>query len=231
MSHPLETVIGMSVEARVDTLLRVVADCGEDRVPASEPQLEARLHDSAMGATARTAVEAGLLRSTPQGWALTPTGRERATSAVRRHRTIEAFLAQVLGVAWADVHTEACRWEQVAGDIVVAKMSQRLRDRVTSPYGGTIPPSAGTSPPVASQRSLSLAEAVRSRPRAVRLIRIGELLQDDAEQLPRLAAVGCFPGVEVLASPDPDGARVEAPGGPVHLAHQQAAAVFVEPMP
>lgn len=231
MSHPVETLIGMSVEAKVDTLLRVVADCGEDRVPASEPQLQARLHDSAAGATARTAVEAVLLRSTPHGWTLTSTGRERATSAVRRHRTIEAFLAQVLGIAWADVHTEACRWEEVAGDIVVAKMSQRLRDRVTSPYGGTIPPSADTSPPVASEHSVSLAEAVRSRPRAVRLIRIGELLQDDAEQLPRLAAVGCFPGVEVLASPHPDGAHVEAPGGPVHLAHQQAAAVFVEPMP
>jgi DtxR family transcriptional regulator, Mn-dependent transcriptional regulator len=231
MSPPVETVIGMSVEARVDTLLRVVADCGEDRVPTSEPQLRARLHDSAVAATARTAAEAGLLRTTPEGWALTSTGRERATSAVRRHRTIEAFLAQVLGVAWADVHTEACRWEQVAGDIVVAKMSQRLRDRVTSPYGGRIPPTADTSPPAASPRSVSLAEAVRSRPRAVRLIRIGELLQDDPEHLPRLAEVGCFPGVEVLASPQPDGARVEAPGGPVHLARRHAAAVFVEPMP
>ncbi len=230
MSHRAETVIGMSVEAKVDTLLRVVADCGEDRVPASEPQLQDRLHDPAVGATARAAADAGLLQSTHGGWALTSIGRERATSAVRRHRTIEAFLAQVLGVAWADVHAEACRWEQVAGDVVVAKMTQRLRDRVRSPYGGTIPPPSPTSSPVAPERSLALTEAVQSRPRAVRLVRIGEVLQDDPEQLPRLAAVGCFPGVEVFATPDGGGARLEAPGGPVHLSPRHAAAVFVEPV-
>jgi len=219
----------MSVEAKVDTLLCVVSDRGEDRVPASDPQLRERLHDPAVDATARTAAEAGLLRSTPAGWALTSTGRERATSAVRRHRTIEAFLAQVLGVAWADVHAEACRWERVAGDIVVAKMAQQLRDRVMSPYGGRIPAS-DAGPQAASDGSPSLAEAVGSGARSVRLVRIGEVLQDDPEQLPRLAAVGCFPGVEVHATPDGDGARVEAPGRPVHLAHRHAAAVFVEPM-
>jgi DtxR family transcriptional regulator, Mn-dependent transcriptional regulator len=230
MSHRAETVIGMSVEAKVDTLLRVVADCGEDRVPASEPQLRDRLRDPAVGATARAAADAGLLRSTNRGWALTSIGRERATSAVRRHRTIEAFLAQVLGVAWAEVHAEACRWEQVAGDIVVAKMAQRLRDRVRSPYGGTIPPSSKTGPSIAPERSVALTEAVRSRPRSVRLVRIGEVLQDDPEQLPRLAAVGCFPGVEMLATPESGGTRLEAPGGPVHLSARHAAAVFVEPV-
>ncbi len=220
----------MSVEAKVDTLLRVVSDCGEDRVPASETQLRERLRDPSVEATARTAADAGLLRSTPAGWALTATGRERATSAVRRHRTIEAFLAQVLGVAWTDVHAEACRWERVAGDIVVAKMAQQLRDRAMSPYGGRIP-NSDTGPRTTSDRSPSLAEAVRTGPRSVRLVRIGEVLQDDPEQLPRLAAVGCFPGVEVDARPERDGTRVEAPGGPVHLARRHAAAVFVEPMP
>lgn len=117
----------------------------------------------------------------------------------------------------------------MAGDIVVAKMAQQLRDRVMSPYGGRIPAS-DTGPRTASDGSPSLAEAVRSGSRSVRLVRIGEVLQDDPEQLPRLAAVGCFPGVEVHATPEGDGARVEAPGGPVHLAHRHAAAVFVEPM-
>jgi DtxR family transcriptional regulator, Mn-dependent transcriptional regulator len=225
----VETDDDMSVEAKVDTLLRVVADCGEDGVPASEPQLQARMHDLAVAATARVAADAGLLTSTQRGWALTSTGQERATSAVRRHRTIEAFLAQVLGVAWADVHAEACRWEQVAGDIVVAKMARRLRDGVSSPYGGSIPPSTQTAPP-AADRSVSLAEAVRPTPRPVRLVRVGEVLQDDPEQLPRLAAVGCFPGIEVLASRDGGETRLEAPGGTVRLARHHAAALFVEPI-
>lgn len=220
----------MSVEARVDTLLRVIADCSEDRVPASDTQLEARLHDPAATAIARTAADADLVTATPTGWALTPAGRERATSAVRRHRTIEAFLAQVLGVAWAEVHAEACRWEQVAGDVVVAKMARRLRDRVNSPYGGTIPRSAERTPPPPPDRAVSLAQAVGPTPRAVRLVRVGEVLQDERDQLPRLAAAGCFPGIEVLASTDRGGTVLEAPGGVVRLTAQHAAALFVEPI-
>src|SRR5690606_18707171 len=118
-----ETEDEMNVEARVDTLLRVIADCHEDGVPANDAQLRTRLRDPAVAATARTAADAELVRPTPGGWTLTPAGQERATSAVRRHRTIEAFLSQVVGVAWAEVHAEACKWEQVAGDIVVAKMA------------------------------------------------------------------------------------------------------------
>src|SRR5690606_6535399 len=133
---------------------------------------------------------------------LTPAGQERATSAVRRHRTIEAFLSQVVGVAWAEVHAEACKWEQVAGDIVVAKMARQLRDRANSPYGGAIPPSAERTPPSPSDDAVSLATVLGPEPRAVRLVRIGEVLQDDPDQLPRLAAVGCFPGIELLASSD-----------------------------
>jgi DtxR family transcriptional regulator, Mn-dependent transcriptional regulator len=219
----------MSVEARVDTLLRVIADCGEDGVPASERQLRARMHDPAIAATARTAADADLVTVTRHGWALTAAGRERATSAVRRHRTIEAFLAQVLGVAWAEVHAEACRWEKVAGDIVVAKMARRLRDQAHSPYGGTIPPSAVRTPPE-PDRAVPLVQAVGPAPRTVRLIRVGEVLQDEPDQLPRLAAAGCFPGIEVVAAADRGGTVVEAPGGVVRLASEHAAALFVEPI-
>jgi DtxR family transcriptional regulator, Mn-dependent transcriptional regulator len=226
----MEAENGMSVEARVDTLLRVVADCDEDRVPANEPHLRARLRDPAVTATAQTAAEAGLLTSTPQGWALTSAGRTRATSAVRRHRTIEAFLAQVLGVAWADVHAEACRWEQVAGDIVVAKMARRLRDRVTSPYGGPIPRSASASPPPAPAHAISLTEAAGATPCPVRLLRVGEVLQDEPEQLPRLAAVGCFPGIEFAAATDGADVVIEAPGGTLRLTSDHARALFVEPI-
>lgn len=226
----MEAEDGMSVEVRVDTLLRVVADCDEDRVPANEPHLRARLHDPAVAATAQTAAEAGLLTSTPAGWALTSEGRERATSAVRRHRTIEAFLAQVLGVAWADVHAEACRWERVAGDIVVAKMTRQLRDGVTSPYGGPIPPSGEESQPDTAAGAMSLAEAAGPTPRPVRLLRIGEVLQDDPEQLPRLASIGCFPGIEIVAATDGSDVVVEAPGGTIRLTRQDASALFVEPI-
>ncbi len=226
----MEAEDGMNVEARVDTLLRVVADCDEDRVPANEPHLRARLRDPAVTATALTAADAGLLTSTSQGWVLTSQGRTRATSAVRRHRTIEAFLAQVLGVDWADVHAEACRWEQVAGDIVVAKMARRLRDRVTSPYGGPIPRSASTSPPRAPAHAVSLTEAAGATPRPVRLLRVGEVLQDDPVQLPRLAAVGCFPRIEVVAATDDADVVIEAPGGTIRLTSEHARALFVEPI-
>src|SRR5258708_6981554 len=42
---------------------------------------------------------------------LTGTGRDYATSVLRRHRLAERLLVDVLKVPWAEVHEEACRLE------------------------------------------------------------------------------------------------------------------------
>ena len=52
--------------------------------------------------------ESGLVLYEPySGVRLTPAGERLAAIVLRRHRLIEQFLVEVMGMSWADVHEEA----------------------------------------------------------------------------------------------------------------------------
>ncbi len=58
-----------------------------------------------------------ITRGSDRAIAFTDSGAEHAESIVRRHRLIERFLTDVLGVPWDEVHEEAERltfWSSVA---------------------------------------------------------------------------------------------------------------------
>src|SRR5438270_3820981 len=55
-------------------------------------------------------------------------GREHAAAVVRRHRLIERFLTDVLGIPWDEVHEEAERLEHA--------MSPNLEERMLAAIGG-----------------------------------------------------------------------------------------------
>jgi len=74
---------------------------------------------------------------------LTDHGRRHALGVVRRHRLLELFLAEVLGVPWDEVHDEA--------EILEHAISPRLEERIDillghpthDPHGDPIPPPTG----------------------------------------------------------------------------------------
>src|SRR5690606_21766766 len=47
---------------------------------------------------------------------LTDTGRRKAIEVMRKHRLAERLLSDVIGLDWAYVHEEACRWEHVRSE-------------------------------------------------------------------------------------------------------------------
>src|SRR5215210_696754 len=49
-------------------------------------------------------------------------GREHAAGVVRRHRLIERFLTDVLGIQWDEVHEEAERLEHAMSPVLEARM-------------------------------------------------------------------------------------------------------------
>lgn len=77
---------------------------------------------------------------------LTADGARLAERVVRRHRLAERFLTDILGLSWAEAHTEAGRWEHVLSDPVEAAMNRLLGDPTTCPHGNPIPGSAYTTP-------------------------------------------------------------------------------------
>jgi len=79
---------------------------------------------------------------------LTEAGNTLAEKVVRRHRLAERFLTDILGLSWADAHTEAGKWEHVISEPVEQAMMRVLGDPTTCPHGNPIPGS-DYSPPAA----------------------------------------------------------------------------------
>jgi DtxR family Mn-dependent transcriptional regulator len=68
----------------------------------------------------------------------TPSGQEHAEGVVRRHRLIERFLTDVLGVPWDEVHEEAERLEHAMSPVLEERMLAAIGDAKTCPHGHPI---------------------------------------------------------------------------------------------
>jgi DtxR family Mn-dependent transcriptional regulator len=68
----------------------------------------------------------------------TEDGREHAQAIVRRHRLIERFLTDVLGIPWDEVHEEAERLEHAMSPVLEERMLAAIGDASTCPHGHPI---------------------------------------------------------------------------------------------
>jgi DtxR family Mn-dependent transcriptional regulator len=92
----------------------------------------------------KTLAESGLAVYEPYtGVALTPAGRKLAALVLRRHRLIELFLVQVMGMRWDEVHDEAELLEHVVSDRLVERMDEMLGRPSADPHGDPIPDAEG----------------------------------------------------------------------------------------
>jgi DtxR family Mn-dependent transcriptional regulator len=68
----------------------------------------------------KTLADSGLVRYEPyMGVRLTAAGEKLAAMVLRRHRLIEQFLVQVLGMNWSEVHEEAERLEHAVSERLI----------------------------------------------------------------------------------------------------------------
>lgn len=70
--------------------------------------------------------------------AFTPSGEQHAEGVVRRHRLIERFLTDVLGIPWDEVHEEAERLEHAMSPTLEERMLAAIGDAKTCPHGHPI---------------------------------------------------------------------------------------------
>ncbi|MGI9021197.1 MAG: iron dependent repressor, metal binding and dimerization domain protein [Solirubrobacterales bacterium] len=68
----------------------------------------------------------------------TADGRGQAGQIVRRHRLIERFLTDVLGIPWDEVHEEAERLEHAMSPVLEERMLAAIGDARTCPHGHPI---------------------------------------------------------------------------------------------
>ena len=113
---------------------------------------------AAMGVTPGTATtmvkalaEAGLVHYEPYaGVRLLPAGERLAGLVIRRHRLVELFLVQVMGMSWDEVHDEAEKLEHVVSERLIERMDEMLGHPEVDPHGDPIPDAEG----VVTQREL-----------------------------------------------------------------------------
>ncbi len=88
--------------------------------------------------------DSGLVAYEPYaGVKLTPAGLRLATHVLRRHRLLELFLVQVMGMNWSEVHGEAEVLEHAVSDRLVDRMDEMLGRPATDPHGDPIPTPGG----------------------------------------------------------------------------------------
>jgi DtxR family Mn-dependent transcriptional regulator len=89
--------------------------------------------------------ESGLVHYEPyMGVRLTEAGEKLASLVLRRHRLIELFLVQVMGMSWAEVHDEAERLEHAVSERLIDLIDEMLGRPETDPHGDPIPTAEGT---------------------------------------------------------------------------------------
>jgi DtxR family Mn-dependent transcriptional regulator len=83
----------------------------------------------------RLVADGYITRGEDKSIAFTDDGRTRAAKIVRRHRLVERFLTDVLGVPWDEVHEEAERLEHAMSPTLEARMLAAIGDATTCPHG------------------------------------------------------------------------------------------------
>jgi len=77
-------------------------------------------------------------RGDDKSLSFTTEGRSHAEAIVRRHRLIERFLTDVLGIPWDEVHEEAERLEHAMSPVLEERMRAAIGDATTCPHGHPI---------------------------------------------------------------------------------------------
>jgi DtxR family Mn-dependent transcriptional regulator len=163
-----------------------------------------------------------ITRDADRSLVFTTDGREHAAGVVRRHRLIERFLTDVLGIPWDEVHEEAERLEHAMSPVLEERMLAAIGDALTCPHGHPI--TAGKREP-----GVPLADVEEGA--AVRILRF----ENEAEDLLHyLKESGLAPGLEgtVVSSAD-DEVAIES-GGEHHSVTRSVAetvSVVADPSP
>ena len=106
----------------------------------------------------KTLADSALVDHEPYaGVKLTPSGRQLAAHVVRRHRLVELFLVEVMGLNWSEVHAEAEVLEHAVSERLIDRIDEMLGRPAVDPHGDPIPTSQGEIRESRGQESLAVS--------------------------------------------------------------------------
>jgi DtxR family Mn-dependent transcriptional regulator len=214
ISRYLEAIYYMRAEGEAVTNARLAEWLG-----VSRPTVTAGL---------RRMVRDGLLQpNAGKEVLLAPEGEIKAAAIVRRHRIMERWLTDALGLDWVVADEEAARLEHAISEVVEDRLYEALGRPATCPHGNPIP---GYSEAVAGEVPLARVTAGEAT-----VTRISEVAEREAPRLLNyLQERNLVPGTRLaILEMDPVGStvRVDAAGREVTLSLDAAGKVWVLPEP
>jgi DtxR family Mn-dependent transcriptional regulator len=148
---------------------------------------------------------------------LTPEGFVLAEAMVRRHRILERFLVDVMGMPWHQIHEEAVRMEHALSPALEERITALVGDSATCPHGNPIPGNAS-----GYEGSVCLTDAVPGR--GFVILRIVEEAEENSDLIRYLQANSLVPGAEftVGAVAPALGVTLQRPGMAITISHEIA---------
>lgn len=150
---------------------------------------------------------------------LTGEGRAEAEQITRRHRMIERFLTDVLGIPWDEVHEEAERLEHAMSPVLEERMRAAIGDANTCPHGHPIDGVREEGAPLADVEPGAKVTVLR--------------FENEAESLLHyLKDIGLEPGLEgTLSAKDDETVLIESADGKHEVTRTVAETVTVRADP
>src|ERR671924_1360048 len=144
----------MLPSSTVENYLKAIFQ-GQSALPRDQRLVSMGQVAAALGVTPGTATtmvkalaESGLAEYEPySGVRLSAAGEKLAGLVLRRHRLVELFLVQVMGMSWAEVHEEAEQLEHVVSERLIERIDEMLGRPTRDPHGDPIPSADGAVTP------------------------------------------------------------------------------------
>lgn len=175
-------------------------------------------------AMVKTLADSGLVEYEPySGVRLSRAGEKLATHVLRRHRLVELFLVEVMGMDWSEVHGEAELLEHAVSERLMERIDDMLGNPEVDPHGDPIPTAGGevAQTDYASLTTCPIGESLR-------LVRVADQETDFLQLVERY---GLVPGVSIqVVSRDEQADTVEIQrhdGAPVSLGFRAASKIQV----
>lgn len=179
IAHYLEAIYYIRAEGEVVRSARL-ADWLEVSRPTVTAALRRMTRDGMVRLTNRKEIE------------LTARGEAQAAAIVRRHRIVERWLTDALGLDWVTADTEAERLEHAVSDVVADKLYRALGKPQTCPHGNPIPGYSTMRPGEVRLSALGAGDTGT-------ITRISEVAQREAPALLQyLHDRGLKPGTQVV---------------------------------
>jgi DtxR family Mn-dependent transcriptional regulator len=129
----------------------------------------------------------GLLEHQPyRGVKLTSAGTQHALRGIRRHRLVERFLVDVMGLGWHEVHDDAEEMQNSISQKIEDRIDEMLGQPTRCPHGEPIPSREGAMPKMEDVPLIVVAPGASGR--------ISRIKTHDPDKLEYLASIELVPG-------------------------------------